>query len=126
MRGRPVDLILVCSVVFGLAIWNATVHAGGNWASFAIDAVVAVALAISPPCSPSSSFAARASLPIAGASRASRRSGPRTAQPSASTASAASRLPTAGANLNPWPEQAEPTTIRPWRSRTNRSSTVVV
>ena len=47
-------------------------------------------------------------------------------QVAASRASAASVLPTAGANLNPWPEQAEPTTMRPWRSRTNSSSAVLV
>ena len=47
-------------------------------------------------------------------------------KPSQSTARAASRFPTAGANLKPCPEQAEPTTIRPWRSRMNRSSSVVV
>ena len=36
------------------------------------------------------------------------------------------RSPTAGANLKPWPEQAEPTTMRPWRSSTKLSSAVVV
>ncbi len=43
-----------------------------------------------------------------------------------SSASAASLRPTAGANLKPWPEQAEPTTTRPRRSRTNDSSAVLV
>src|SRR5581483_10271135 len=42
------------------------------------------------------------------------------------SASAASRRPTAGANLKPCPEQAEPTTTRPLRSSTNCSSAVVV
>ncbi len=44
----------------------------------------------------------------------------------ASRASAASVRPTIGANLNPCPEHADPTTIRPWRSRTNSSSAVFV
>ena len=47
-------------------------------------------------------------------------------QPAASRASAASVRPKAGANLNPCPEQADATTIRPWRSRTNDSSAVLV
>jgi len=41
-------------------------------------------------------------------------------------ASVASRSPMSGANLNPWPLQAEPTTIRPCRSRMKRSSSVFV
>ena len=41
-------------------------------------------------------------------------------------ASAASVRPKAGANLNPCPEQADATTIRPCRSRTNDSSAVFV
>ena len=36
------------------------------------------------------------------------------------------RRPTTGANLKPWPEHADPTTTRPWRSRTNPSSAVFV
>jgi hypothetical protein len=44
----------------------------------------------------------------------------------ASTASAASTRPTSGANLNPCPEQAEPTTTRPRRSSTNSSSSRLV
>ena len=39
-----------------------------------------------------------------------------------SSASAASRSPIAGANLKPWPLHGEPTTIRPCRSSTKRSS----
>src|SRR5262249_55660762 len=37
----------------------------------------------------------------------------------------ASRLPIAGANLKPWPLQADPITMRPRRSRMKRSSGVV-
>src|SRR2546430_557301 len=44
----------------------------------------------------------------------------------ASRASAARRSPIAGANLKPWPEQGEPTTIWPPRSRMKLSSSVVV
>src|SRR5438045_1362584 len=44
----------------------------------------------------------------------------------ASRASAARRAPIAGANLKPWPEQGEPTTNRPPRSRMKLSSGVVV
>ncbi len=47
-------------------------------------------------------------------------------QSAASRASAASVRPTTGANLKPWPEQAEPTTMRPCRSRTKPSSAVFV
>ena len=50
--------------------------------------------------------------------------GPR--HPDASRASAASVRPTTGANLKPWPEQADPTTTWPWRSRTKLSSAVLV
>ena len=42
-------------------------------------------------------------------------------QDAASHARAANVRPTTGANLNPWPEQADPTTTRPWRSRTKPS-----
>src|SRR5262249_35390553 len=41
-------------------------------------------------------------------------------------ASAARRRPIAGANLKPWPEHAEPTTMRPRRSSTKPWSTVEV
>ena len=47
-------------------------------------------------------------------------------QDAASRARAASVRPTTGANLNPWPEQADPTTMRPCRSRTKPSSAVFV
>ena len=47
-------------------------------------------------------------------------------QSAAARASAASVRPTIGANLNPCPEQAEPTTTRPCRSSTKRSSAVFV
>ena len=47
-------------------------------------------------------------------------------QAAASRASAASVRPKAGANLNPCPEHADATTIRPCRSRTNDSSAVLV
>ena len=47
-------------------------------------------------------------------------------QDAASCASAASVRPTTGANLKPWPEQAAPTTMRPWRSSTKPSSAVLV
>ena len=45
---------------------------------------------------------------------------------SGSRARSASTAPTPGANLNPWPENPAPTTIRPTRSSTNASSGVDV
>ena len=58
--------------------------------------------------------------------RAAGRLTPSLGQPAASRASAASVRPKAGANLNPWPEQADATTMRPCRSSTNDSSAVLV
>ena len=64
---------------------------------------------------------------LRGAGHGRRHPDPRGARPlplellEASSASAASRCPTTGANLKPWPLHGEPTTIRPRRSSRNSS-----